>query len=606
MKKIFFLYGVLLVGLTTSCEKFLTREPENEIGSLNFLTKEADLELYANGFIQRHMPDEETLAWGDQYSDITATRTSTAFLIGNTWSADLQGGWSGGSNGTWSRLRNVNYFLDNLHRARPNVSDEVYRHYEGVGRFWRAYFYYEMVQTFGDVPWYETALEVDDDELLYKPRDSREYVMQKVLEDLNFASENCSADTRYVASSTMINKWVALAFKSRVCLFEGTYRKYHPSNPSTNQPWEDRAQSITLFLNEAADAAEKLMDEGPYSLVSTPANVGTQYRSLFNSELLNSREVILGIKFQTDVRMHSITWKMFSASFGNNWSLSQDFVNHYLNTDGSRFTDDPNHGTKTYQENFVNRDNRLKQTVVGPDYQRRIGGTVRPDAPNFALTSTGYQLVKWAIDDDVHVGIATSYNSIPMFRYAEVLLNYAESKAELGEFDVSEWNNSIRLLRERAGVNGEPPATHDSYLANYYLNQTSDKWILEVRRERTVELVHENLRYDDLMRWRLGDLTAIDAWKGIYFAAKNTPYDLNNDGIMDVVVVDVLPPAASRVPGVVYVVLGATYRLTDGNSGNLEFGFQHNRSWSDKMYLRPIPTAARQMNPQLEQNYHWE
>lgn len=599
MKKRLYIYGALAVLLsTTSCEKFLTREPENEIGSINFLTKESDLALYANGFIQRHMPDEETLAWGDQYSDITATRASTAFLIGDTWNADQQGGWSGGSSGTWSKLRNVNYFLQNLPKAKGNVSDEVYRHYEGVGRFWRAYFYFDMVKTFGDVPWYDQALEVDDYTQLYKGRDSREFVMEKVLEDLNYAAENCSADAKYVKTSTMIHKWVALAFKARVCLFEGTYRKYHTELGLQT--------SAATFLREAVKAAEELMTSGPYSLVNNASNVATQYRSLFNSENLNEQEVILGVRFMKDVRMHSITWKLFSASYGNNWSLSQDFVNHYLKLDGSRFTDDPNYATKTYQDNFVNRDYRLKQTVVAPDYERKISGNLKKDAPNFALTSTGYQLIKWAIDDDIHVGIANSYNSVPMFRYAEVLLNYAEAKAELGEMGVTEWNRSIRLLRERAGVNGAAPSTYDPYLASYYMNQTTDMWILEVRRERTVELVHENLRYDDLMRWKLGPLLA-KPWKGIYFEQKNTPYDLNGDGVMDVAVVDVEPPASSKVPGVVYVVLGTGFRLTDGNSGNLEFGMHQNRYWHDKKYLRPVPSTAIQVNPNLlPQNQGWD
>jgi len=193
-----------------------------------------------------------------------------------------------------------------------------------------------------------------------------------------------------------------------------------------------------------------------------------------------------------------------------------------------------------------------------------------------------------------------------MFRYAEVLLNYAEAKAELGEFDAPEWNKSIKLLRERAGVNGAIPADYDPYLAEYYLNQTTDKWLLEIRRERTIELVHENLRYDDLMRWKLGPLLAI-TWKGIYFAQKNTPYDLNNDGIMDVAVVDAEPPASSKVPGVVYVVLGSSYKLSNGNSGNLEFGFNQGRLWLDKKYLRPVPNTAIQVNPNLKpQNPGWE
>ncbi len=597
MKKTFFLYSIVLVSFT-SCQKFLSREPENEVSSINFMTKENDLVLYSNGFIQRHMPSEEVLAWGDEYSDITAVRNTSTFLIGDNWSADQQGGWTGGFSGTWSKLRNINYFLDNLVKAKANVSDAVYKHYEGVGRFWRAYFYYDMVQTFGNVPWYDQALEVTDYDQLYKGRDDRQLVMQKVLEDLNFAVENCSAESKYVKSSTMVNKWVALALKSRVCLYEGTYRKYHTELNLQN--------TANTYLQEAASASENLMQQGPYSLVNNAANVGTQYRALFNSEAFNEKEIIFGIKFQKDVRMNSITWKLFSGSFGNNWSLSQDFVNQYLNLDGSRFTDAPGYATKTYQQNFANRDNRLKQTVIGPDYQRRIGGTVKKDPPSFAITSTGYQLIKWGIDDDVHVGVSNSYNSVSMFRYAEILLNYAEAKAELGQFDVPEWDRSIRLLRERAGVNGSAPAAYDPYLASYYLNQSTDKWILEIRRERAIELVHEDLRYDDLMRWKLGKLLE-RTWTGIYIAQKNTPYDLNNDGVMDVAVVDVLPPAASRVPGVVYLVVGTSYRLSNGTSGNIEYGFSQNRLWLDKKYLRPVPNSAIQTNPNLKpQNQGWD
>lgn len=591
MKRVY----ILSIGLLlASCEDFLERNPENAIGSTEFMRTENDLELYANGLLQRHLPGEEGIAWGgDQYSDYVATRSSTAFLIGDNWTPDEQGGWGGGSNGQWSRLREVNYFLDNLHRAQDNISDEVYRHYEGVGRFWRAYFYYDMVRTFGDVPWYDHELDVEDNEQLYKPRDPREFVMDKVLEDLNFAVENCSDEDRYVRSSTMINKWVALAFKSRVCLFEGTYRKYH------NELGLDGSR----FLQEAADAAGVLMKTGPYSLVDN-GNVETQYRSLFTSENMNETEVILGLAFQTDVRMHAITWKLFSASFGANWSMTQQFANQYLMLDGSRFTDQPGYGEKTYREVFENRDYRLKQTVVSPDYTRRIGGTVRKDAPNFALTSTGYQPIKWALDDDAHVGVGTANNSIPVFRYAEVLLNYAEAKAELEDFDKAEWDETIRLLRERAGVNGTPPETYDPYLADYYLGQTDNKWILEIRRERGVELAFESLRYDDLMRWKMGPLIE-RVWQGIYIPQKGEVYDLNDDGRMDLSVVDTEPPAGEKVPGVVYVVLGSTYRLSDGNSGNLEFGFSQGRKWYDKKYLRPIPTSALNVNPDLGQNPDW-
>ena len=465
-----------------------------------------------------------------------------------------------------------------------------------MGRFWRAYFYYGMVRTFGDVPWYETTLDVDNRDELYKPRDKREVVMDKILEDLDFACTNCSTDKTLTESSTLITKWVALALKSRICLFEGTYRKYHTELGLQN--------SAEKFLCASIAASEELMTKGPYKLLNT-GDVETQYRSLFTSEELNTTEVIWGIAFKKDLRMHSITWKLFSASFGANWSLLRPFVNMYLMRDGNRFTDRTDYTTMQYMDEFQNRDCRLMQTVISPSYQRKISGTVKPDAPNFSMTSTGYQLIKWAIDDDVHVGKATANNSIPIFRYAEVLLNYAEAKAELGECDETVWNATVKPLRERAGVEGKIPATYDPYVAAYFKNQTTDKWVLEVRRERGVELAFEGVRYDDIMRWKQGDLIE-NVWQGIYIPQKGEAYDLNGDGVKDVAVVDKEPPAGEKIKGVQYVVIGKTNRLSEGDHGYIEFGFSQGRKWDDKKYLRPIPLTATQINPALlPQNPGW-
>lgn len=592
MKK-YWLIGLYALALT-SCDSFLNCEPENSFSSEGFLESESDLRLYTNGFLQSFLPSEETIAWGgDQYADFCATRSSTTFLIGDTWDDTQQGGWG---TGDWGDLRQINYFLDNLPNAKGKVTDAIYLHNEGVGRFWRAYFYYGMVRTFGDVPWYETTLDVDNRDELYKPRDKREVVMDKILEDLDFACTNCSMDKTLTESSTLITKWVALALKSRICLFEGTYRKYHAELGLQN--------SAEKFLRASITASEELMTKGPYKLLNT-GEVETQYRSLFTSEELNTTEVIWGIAFKKDLRMHSITWKLFSASFGANWSLVRPFVNMYLMRDGNRFTDRTDYATMQYMDEFQNRDCRLMQTVISPSYQRKISGTVKPDAPNFSMTSTGYQLIKWAIDDDVHVGKATSNNSIPIFRYAEVLLNYAEAKAELGECDETVWNATVKPLRERAGVEGKIPATYDPYVAAYFKNQTTDKWVLEVRRERGVELAFEGVRYDDIMRWKQGDLIE-NVWQGIYIPQKGEAYDLNGDGVKDVAVVDKEPPAGEKIKGVQYVVIGKTNRLSEGDHGYIEFGFNQGRKWDDKKYLRPIPLTATQINPALlPQNLGW-
>lgn len=591
--KIYGLIG-LAACLMASCDDFLNTNPENSVSANEFMTSAKDLELYSNGFLQKLLPSEEDIAWGgDQYADYCATNTSTPFLIGNSWDDTQQGGWG---TGDWGKLRQINYFLDNLPKAKGKVSDADYLHYEGVGRFWRAYFYYDMVKTFGDVPWYETALQVDQRDQLYKGRDSRATVMDHVLEDLNFASQNCSTEDAEVKSANRVNKWVALAFKSRVCLFEGTYRKYHTEL--------GLQESAAKFLDEAASAAKEVMDNGPYSL-HTGGDVKTQYRELFTSETLNPEEVIWGLSFKKDLRMHSITWKLFSASFGKNWSVVRPFVNMYLMRDGSRFTEHSGYETMQYKDEFTDRDCRLAQTVISPEYKMNLSGAIRPYAPNFAMTSTGYELVKWAIDDWSYVGKAISNNSIPLIRYAEVLLNYAEAMAETGKCDEAVWNATIKPLRERAGVDGKIPADYDPYVAQYYNNQTTDKWILEVRRERGVELAFESLRYDDIMRWKMGSLIE-RTWQGIYIPQKGVSYDLNGDGVKDVAVVDKVPAEADKEKGVVYVTTG-NYRLSEGDHGYIEYGFNLGRKWEDKKYLRPIPLTATQINPALlPQNPGWE
>ncbi|MGL4292363.1 MAG: RagB/SusD family nutrient uptake outer membrane protein, partial [Bacteroidales bacterium] len=434
-----------------------------------------------------------------------------------------------------------------------------------------------------------------DTELLYKGRDSREFVMDKVLEDLNFAAAHCSKLPAYVKSSTRITRWAALALKARVCLFEGTYRKYHTELGLTS--------SADKFLQEAVSACEDLMANSPYK-ISVSGDVNTQYRNLFTQESPVEEEVILACKMKKDMRMHEMTWKIFSASYGNNWSLTKQFVNTYLMADGTRFTDKPEYETMLYKDEFKNRDNRLKQTVISPEYKRIINGVLKPDAANFTMTSTGYQMIKWALDDNAFEGKANSYNSVSVFRFAEVLLNYAEAKAELGAFDEAVWDKTIKPLRERAGVKSVVPDTYDPYLAAYFDNQTTDKWILEIRRERGIEMAFENVRYDDIMRWKLGHLIE-RVWQGMYVPAKNVPMDLNGDGINDVIVMD--PGFQSPDKNAKQVIIGSAFRLSEGDRGYIEFGFSVGRKWDQKKYLRPIPKYAIDQNENLlPQNPGWD
>jgi hypothetical protein len=606
MKKIF--YSILSAALCltlASCTDFLTRSPYDKIGADEFFTSENDLLLYSNGLLQKYLPDPSDVCYGDQWADYLATVTSTDFFKANGVTPDSQTGWSEGS---WTMLRNCNYMIENMPKCKNNVSTEVYNHYMGVARFWRAYFYYNKVQLFGDVPWYDHVVSASDSTDLMRPRDSREVVMDHVLEDLTYASENCLATSKFTANSAYINKYVALAFKSRVCLYEGTFRKYHSVNPSTNKAWSD-ANGYQKFLTEAASAAEELMNSGAFRLYST-GKPATDYSVLFKTEKVNTTEDILAMEYNASLSVtHEMTWRFTSPTYGQKWSFTKQFVNTYLMADGTPFTSTDGYATKGFKDEFTGRDPRMAQTMITPSYQKKVSGVLSSFMPNFIVSRTGYTPIKWNIDDDAYESQAISYNSIPLFRYAEVLLNYAEAKAELGTFTEADWNKTIALIRARAGVKSVIPTEADPYMQAYFLNTVTDKWILEIRRERGCELALEDgLRWDDDMRWGMGELLGSDKnpWLGMYLpsAKVGSTYDFNGDGVIDFTV---KASGADETKAIAIGTSGAdvTFSLSPvgGTSGNLVYNIK--RIWSDEKYVHPIPTAALTRNPHLTQNSGW-
>lgn len=231
--------------LLTSCEDFLNRDPDAKVGSGDYFTDEGSLLTYINGFIQKYTPSAADLGYGDGYSDIMATEKSFTFLTNASWTPDLQSGWSISN---WTPIYNINYFLVHMREAK-GLSEATYNHYEGTARFWRAWQYFEKVKTFGAVPWYDEPIDPEDMVALYKPRDSREYVMERVLEDLNFACEHCYTSSDWI-NCARINRYIALAYKARVCLFEGTYRKYH----SVDRRRARRGKTSRLRRNSCANA----------------------------------------------------------------------------------------------------------------------------------------------------------------------------------------------------------------------------------------------------------------------------------------------------------------------------------------------------------------
>jgi len=242
MKNISFKYllliGAIILGFLSSCNKdFLEKAPMDKLVPEKFFNTEKDLELYTISFYQRMLPTGLSIVQDDEMGDFTSKSLSPTFIAGS-YSAINEGAWS------WTNLRNINYFLEKYNN--PAIPIAARNHYAGIARFFRAYFYFDKVKTYGDVPWYGKTLSPSDS-ALYNQRDPRSLVMDSVLADLNFATQNIY-DTKDATSST-VTRQVALALKSRVCLFEGTFRKYHPEINLVN--------TANKWLTDAADASKK-------------------------------------------------------------------------------------------------------------------------------------------------------------------------------------------------------------------------------------------------------------------------------------------------------------------------------------------------------------
>jgi hypothetical protein len=586
-----YLWFILLSFLLVSCDKELDQIPVSTASKSAVFGSQQGLDLYANSFYSI-LPGRVTNL--DAMSDYLAVKAVPTFIQQGAFAATLSSGW------TWTNLRNINYFIAN--NNDPKVPAEVRNNYLGIAKFFRAYFYFDKVKRFGDVPWIGKPLDVADP-VLYGPRDPRTLVMDSVLADIDFACTNITSISD--GTRSLITKYVAYALKSRICLFEGTFRKYHTEL--------NLQGSAPTWLDNAAVAARYVIDNGGYSIYTT-GGAGKSYRTVFtNSTPIASEVMLSAISDLTLKILNDANWYWTSGTYGDKASFTRTFINTYLNLDGTPFTNNPAYPTMLFKDEVKNRDLRLKQTIRLGDYKRIIGGVQVPAPPIFSYTFTGYQPIKWTLDDMYYDSETLNNNSISEFRFAEVLLNYAEAKSELGTLTDADWAITIGVLRARGGITGgltTKPTVVDPYLQSVYFPGITDPVILEVRRERGIELCLEGFRFADILRWKRGELMNLE-WNGFYVPALVTPMDLNEDGIMDVAFFQGTKPSPA-IAGVTYVdvspLVGGKSNselLKNGTFGELTWMNNISRKWEDKMYYYPIPATDLITNPNLGQNPGW-
>jgi hypothetical protein len=522
-------------------DDYLEKYPLDQINDASFWKSAADLAMYANQFYPDLKPNTIKV-W--QFEDPT-DNNGPAIRDTYAWNESIVPATGGGyGKSDWLGIRSCNYALDKIATMKKDAEVLMY---EAEIRFFKSFYYFSKVKSFGDVPWLDHALQTDSEDL-FRARDSRKIVIANLLKDLDFAIANLPV----TSGADRLTKWAALAFKSRVCLFEGTFRKYH------------NLGDYEALLRDAVSSSESIINSALFSVYST-GKPNNDYFDLFvQYELKGNPEGIMVQRYIKDKRMHDHSGESSQLHSG----YTKDFVETYLCTDGLPISLSPLYkGDAVFGDEFVNRDPRMQQSVYNSDRPYRIydSGVIEyKKMPEFLFSGafTSYYILKgfspyvrdWLqgqsiIDDFV-------------FRYGEILVNYAEAKAELGEGTQQVLDKSVNLLRDRVGM---PHLT----VSVGFVDPNWPNWevpvtplINEIRRERRIELADEGFRWDDLMRWKAGKLL------------ENTK-----------------------------TYLGARDPLTSNNYRVLYVGFT--RKWNDKLYLHPIPTQEIALNPKLTQNPGW-
>ena len=580
-------FGAVL-SVFSSCEGLLDKQPQSSLTPEEFFSSKEGLEAFSNNFYTA-FPTSGLYA---EASDLYASTEMMPEMRGGRTVPSSGDGW------TWGAIRNINTLLGNLHLCKDA---EAVKYYEALARFFRVYQYFTKVQRYGDVPWYDKELKANDPDL-YKPRDTREFVMQKMLEDIDFAIHNLP-DKKEIYK---ITKWTALALKSRFCLFEGTFRKYHGIDKYEND--------ADYYLEEAADAAYIFITESGYEISKKANNPQLNYRNIFTTMNADATEVILARDYNSAYGLVHSSGNCFNSATMGRYGMNKKVVASYLMADGTRFTDKKDWQTMNFIEEMEGRDPRLVQSVISPTYVM-IGDTATT-APNLSFSTTGYNPIKYVTTAEQNIYQKSEIDLI-IFRAAEVYLNYAEAKAELGTLTQNDLDISVNKLRDRVGMpdmnmaaaNASPdPFLKDSEWGGYQNVPAggNEGVILEIRRERTIELAQEGHRYYDIIRWKEGKIFEKPLY-GIYIDEPDDQgcvfYDFNSDGIDDLCIYQTKKPTKKAT---VYYQAGKDVVLSENTHGYIQMHKGMGKWDEERDYYYPIPSEERSLNKNLTQNPGWD
>ena len=578
----------------SSCSDFLDREPITKPEAGNFLTGAIQVENYINGLYMT-LPSFSKFGLGvrseEKNSDNIIAEKYDARLHGQNNQFSGASDWQTG----YQNLRKVNYFFHNYKVPEAQENEDVLS-LKGEAYFLRAYWHFDLLKKFGSIPvmdtfWDENATIAG----LQIPAKTRNEVARFILSDLVEAKNLLHSRGKY--SGIRINKEAAMVLAMNVALYEGTWEKYHSSDDFASSTNESN-----YFLGEVINWGNELFGCG-IDLYKTGQNPGDAFAALFNSKDLSGMgEVLLWRKYSSDEGVfHDVNGNLKAGVVDSEEAagITQSLVDNYLNADGT-FIDPTNEKFKDFKETFEGRDPRLIQTVMNEgakfasattatpmhleEYTDEKKNTISP--PKLAGDGNTRSLTGYHI----RLGIDTTFVSgngetaLPIIRYAEGLLAYAEAAAELEMWSDDIANKTLKALRERAGVKYLAPAKDANFTDFGY---TLTPVLQEIRRERRSELALQGFRLDDLMRWKADKLIVGKRGKGAYVGDESILFKSyspdNQKRIRERLTLD-------------------DNKWADPMAGTLPSGYQFH---ADRDYLLPIPPSELELNKKLKQNPKW-
>jgi hypothetical protein len=527
----FILVALLMVSVS-SCVKLDTAPYDRET-DLVYWEQDPNAALNALNTCYTYIASMDETMYADCMSDNAYTKVPSAEnqKIGNgSFSTDdsyVLSVWDS----RYAGIRLCNQVLANIDRV-PSLSAELKQRYIGEAKVLRAYHYYELYTRFGDIPYFTNVLSIKESSSI--ARTEKATVVSNIISELEEVINGNYLPASYDADNKgRITKWAAMAIEAKVYLFEGNWAK---------------VQEIT----------SKIMQQGGFTLFPS-------YSGLFEIANEYNSEVIMDAQYRPTTREHHIMYAFLPPSLGGYSQLSplQSLVDSYIMLNGKAITADGSGFDESHP--YANRDPRLAATVMytGNSYRLANGTDVVINCEKgqgrdgYGVTSdcsaTGYYVKKYW-DNTYRASLYSGLNPI-LIRYADILLMNAEALAEQGTLNETAWNNTIKLIRQRAGFT-------QSSAIDFPAGSTKDALINIVRNERRSELAMEGLRYKDIIRWKIADK----------------------------------------------VMNGYCHGLKTGDVVNADNGYirVENRTFNaEKHYLWPIPQSERDLNKNLTQNPNW-